>query len=37
MAALLAAICGLSFDDLTKRFGAEKATAFYQEAKAGPG
>ncbi|MGA0182639.1 MAG: NAD(P)/FAD-dependent oxidoreductase, partial [Candidatus Puniceispirillaceae bacterium] len=24
----------LSFDDLTKRFGAEKATAFYQEAKA---
>ena len=24
----------LSFDDLTKRFGAKKATAFYQEAKA---
>ena len=24
----------LSFDDLVKRFGAEKATAFYQEAKA---
>ena len=24
----------LSFDDLAKRFGAEKATAFYQEAKA---